>query len=397
MEMRTLAFTVAILTAILADGSASPEVKSLDAVAEPAPKAKQQLSQLEMQKLIHENEQHKALLKRWEKSEMMKEAALRKQRELGEGDTIKSCNAKCAAASNCNAVFIHSKTRECKQMLAGDVDAWGSLGEGAQLAAAYAAQNNGGECMKECQAKGEICKGVYIHKGDVDCHMVLEKSTGAADSPVGGAADKASVAAPAGDAPASASDDSPVTVNVNVRNGPPGSAGTGASAADGTESSVQQEVKALADAKIEEAKENAATKQAEQAGSSPEQGGQKEEAPEETKETDEEKTPEEAKEQDKDVEAKEKDKEVEAKEQDKEEESPEGQKQGKEDQKDKKKNKDKEDKKDKTDKKDKKDKKKNKDKEDTKDKKEKKKNKDTKDKKEKKKNKDKKDKKDKKN
>ena len=32
MEMR-LAFTVAILTAILADGSASPEVKSLDAGA----------------------------------------------------------------------------------------------------------------------------------------------------------------------------------------------------------------------------------------------------------------------------------------------------------------------------------------------------------------------------
>merc|ERR1712205_77732 len=46
------------------------------------------------------------------------------------------------------------------------------------LGAALSQTASNPDCMKECEAKGDMCKGIYVAKGGTDCHMVLEHGPG---------------------------------------------------------------------------------------------------------------------------------------------------------------------------------------------------------------------------
>jgi len=131
---------------------------------------------VDAEKLRAQNRQYQHLLDQFQRSEEMKETALREQaerRELGETEeVVKSCKAQCTGQKGCNGVFIQcgKQGSDGCQKLSDQKE----LGDGVEL---QAAEKNP-DCMKECEAKGAMCKGIYISQGGGDCHMVLEQHPG---------------------------------------------------------------------------------------------------------------------------------------------------------------------------------------------------------------------------
>merc|ERR1712196_332428 len=128
------------------------------------------------------------------------------------------------------------------------------------------------DCMKECDAKGPSCRGIYVAKGGTDCHMVLEEPSNSHLS--GGSQSSTNV---------ESSDDARkhVTVNVNVQNykndpNPAvkdGEPATGVSKAEEVKAAAKEAAKEVA----EEAKtkDEAATKEAETEAKKEETGPKK--------------------------------------------------------------------------------------------------------------------------
>merc|ERR1711939_473456 len=243
-EIMARALVCALAVLGVAFAVAKPEVQSLDSVpAEPHQAQGHKVvaqSRVDVQKLMRQNKEHKELLNKFAESERMVREVRERQARLGESSqefmqtmkNMKSCNSRCDGNAKCHGVFVKcGDDSPCKLML-GHADAAKTL----KLGESATSQPN---CMKQCEAQGSGCKGVYVAKGSSECHLVLEHSGGFTDA----GADTTSAS---NENDSSGDGRGPVTVNVNVHNYRGAAPASKGAASQETPSSVPHEIEDVA-------------------------------------------------------------------------------------------------------------------------------------------------------